>query len=50
MPVTWPLRTIEVAKRLGVTPATLRKDIHAGKLKGLRIGLHWRFARPHLVE
>ena len=50
MPVIWPLRTIEVARRLGVTPVTLRNDIHSGKLKGLRIGRHWRFARPNLVE
>ena len=45
----WPLRIKEVADGVGVAHSTLRREIHAGKLVGKKIGRQWRFARPHLV-
>lgn len=35
------LTLVEAAERLGVAPATLRAQIHRGKLQGRKLGRDW---------
>ena len=38
----------EAAQRLGVTPDTLRQQIHAGALKACKVGRDWNVTRAEV--
>ena len=40
----------EAAKRLAVSPRTLREWLRAGKLKGVKMGSLWRVAEHDLAQ
>jgi excisionase family DNA binding protein len=38
------------ADLFGVSPATIRAEAREGRLPGRRLGRHWRFSRPALLD
>ena len=44
------LTTLEVAQELNVTPAFVRKQIIAGKLRAFRFGSVWRISRSAMDD
>ena len=44
------LTTLEVAQELNVTPAFVRKQIIAGKLRAFRFGGVWRIRRADMDD